>query len=228
MVDPISRYSSLLRTGKLYSQAVHAPDRPTDNYRGAACISSPSYETHRVASEVTLAHAQESGKGHSVAPLSPSTPSLVVKQEQCTLRQIIASHSTWSSKVYSRLKLRLGCILRGLHCNRCLVTYRKSPLHQLKTVFLTLKSFKHPCRDQVVLIAMDNTTVVAYINKEGSRRSDSLCTLLLSLLSWCQPRGIVPRSRHIAGLLAVIVDMLSGRSQMTRQSGPYLSRFFNI
>ena len=77
-----------------------------------ALVSSSSYETHRVASEVTLAHAQESGKGHSVAPLSPSTPSLVVKQEQCASRPIIASPSTWSSKVYSRLKLRLGCTLK--------------------------------------------------------------------------------------------------------------------
>ena len=93
MVDITSQYSSLLITGKLYSQAVHAPDRLTDNHREAALVSSSSYETHRVASEVTLAHAQESGKGHSVAPLSPSTPSLVVKQYAS--RPIFASPSTW-------------------------------------------------------------------------------------------------------------------------------------
>ena len=56
-------------------------------------------------------------------------------------------------------------------------------------------------------------------------RSDSLCALLLRLLSWCHPRGIVPRSRHIPGRLNVIADMLSRCSQVTRQSGPYLSRF---
>ena len=75
------------------------------------------------ASEATLAHARESGKGYSVAPHSPSTPRLVVKQEQCTSGPIIAPPSTWSSKVYRHLKLRLF-----------LVTYRKLPLHQLSGV----------------------------------------------------------------------------------------------
>ena len=47
--------------------------------------------------------ARESAKGHFVAPLSPSTPRLVVKREQCPLGPIIASPSTCSSKVYRRL-----------------------------------------------------------------------------------------------------------------------------
>ena len=55
---------------------------------------------------------------------------------------------------------------------------------ELKAVFLALKSFEHLCRVQVVLIATDNTTVVYYINKEGSMRSGSLCALLWRLLSW--------------------------------------------
>ena len=38
---------------------------------------------------------------------------------------------------------------------------------ELKAVSLALKSFEHLCRDQIVLIATDNTTVVSYINKEG-------------------------------------------------------------
>ena len=59
-------------------------------------------------------------------------------------------------------------------------------------------------RDQIVLITMDNTTVVSYINKKGSMRSGSLCALLFRLLSWCHPRGIVLRSRHIPGRLNVI------------------------
>ena len=51
-----------------------------------------------------------------------------------------------------------------------------------KTVFLVLKSFKHLCRDQIVLIAPDSTSVVFYINKEGGIRSDSLCALETSVL----------------------------------------------
>ena len=44
----------------------------------------------------------------------------------------------------------------------------------------------------------------------------------LRLLSWCHPKRIVPRSRHIPGCLNVMADKLSRRSQVTKQSGPYL------
>ena len=38
---------------------------------------------------------------------------------------------------------------------------------ELKAVFLALKEFRTLCCNKTVLIATDNTTVVAYINKEG-------------------------------------------------------------
>ena len=38
---------------------------------------------------------------------------------------------------------------------------------ELKAVFLALKEFQDLCLNNIVLIATDNTTVVAYINKEG-------------------------------------------------------------
>ena len=38
---------------------------------------------------------------------------------------------------------------------------------ELKVVFLALKEFGDLCLNNIVLIATDNTTVVAYINKEG-------------------------------------------------------------
>ena len=47
----------------------------------------------------------------------------------------------------------------------------KSKLHinhlELKAVFLALKEFQDLCSNNIVLVATDNTTVVAYINKEG-------------------------------------------------------------
>ena len=46
----------------------------------------------------------------------------------------------------------------------------ESKLHinylELKAVFLALKEFQHHCVGKIVLVATDNTTVVAYINKE--------------------------------------------------------------
>ena len=49
---------------------------------------------------------------------------------------------------------------------------------ELKAVLLALKRFQHLVQGKVVLVATDNTTVVAYINKEGGMRSGSLCALL--------------------------------------------------
>ena len=47
----------------------------------------------------------------------------------------------------------------------------ESKLHinhlELKAVFLALKEFRTLCCNKTVLIAIDNTTVIAYINKEG-------------------------------------------------------------
>ena len=57
---------------------------------------------------------------------------------------------------------------------------------ELKAVLLALKRFQHLVQGKVVLVATDNTTVVAYINKEGGVRSGSLCALLWRLLCWCK------------------------------------------
>ena len=85
---------------------------------------------------------------------------------------------------------------------------------ELKAVLLALKEFKPLCRGRVVLVATDNTTVVAYINKEGGMHSGSLCALLWRLLSWCNLREICLRACHIPGRLNVIADKLSRHCQV--------------
>ena len=94
----------------------------------------------------------------------------------------------------------------------------ESKLHinflELKAVLLALKRFQHLVQGKVVLIATDNTTVVAYINKEGGMRSGSLCALLWRLLCWCSLNQIVLKARHIPGRLNVIADKLSRQRQV--------------
>ena len=55
----------------------------------------------------------------------------------------------------------------------------ESKLHinylELKAVFLALKEFQDLCTDKIVLVAIDNATVVSYINREGGMRSSPLC-----------------------------------------------------
>ena len=94
----------------------------------------------------------------------------------------------------------------------------ESKLHinflELKAVLLALKRFQQLVQGKVVLIATDNTTVVAYINKEGGMRSGSLCALLWRLLCWCNLRQTVLKARHIPGRLNVIADKLSRQGQV--------------
>ena len=68
----------------------------------------------------------------------------------------------------------------------------ESKLHikhlELKAVFLAFKAFQDLCSNNIVLVATDNTTVVAYINKEGGMKSGPLCALLWRILTWCSRR----------------------------------------
>ena len=150
-----------------------------------------------MAPEVTLACPRNLGESYSDTCISPPTSRLVVRREKCTLGSAVASPKTRSASVYRRLKRGWGTHL-GDFTVRDVWSDTESRLHinflELKAVFLALKSFGHLCRDQIVLVAMDNTTVVSYINKEGGMKSGSLCDLLWRLLYWCHPRGIVLRS----------------------------------
>ena len=93
----------------------------------------------------------------------------------------------------------------------------ESKLHinhlELKAVFLALKEFRTLVCNKTVLIATDNTTVVAYINKEGGMKSGSLCALLWRILSWFTRQQVTLRARHIPGRLNVIADKLSRLGQ---------------
>ena len=70
----------------------------------------------------------------------------------------------------------------------------ESKLHinylELKAVLLALKEFRDLCIDKIVLVATDNTTVVAYINKEGGMKSGPLCALLWRILTWCSSNQV--------------------------------------
>ena len=72
------------------------------------------------------------------------------------------------------------------------------------------------------------TTVVSYINKEDGMTLGSLCALLWRLLSWCHPRGIVLRERHIPGRLNVIAYKLSRHKQVIQTESSLSQQVFNL
>ena len=80
---------------------------------------------------------------------------------------------------------------------------------ELKTVSLALQRFQDQCQNQTVLVATDNSTVVAYINKQGGTHLVKMCALLWKFMTWCHHYHITLKARHIPGCLNMMTDLLS-------------------
>ena len=99
-------------------------------------------------------------------------------------------------------------------------------LLELKAVLLALRQFQAWVTGKIVLIATDNTTVVAYINKEGGMRSGALCALLWRIMAWCDKHAVTLRARHIPGRLNVVADKLSRLGQVIQTEWSLLPAVF--
>ena len=95
---------------------------------------------------------------------------------------------------------------------------REKRLHinvlEFKAVSLALRSFKDQCQNQTVLVATDNSTVVAYINKQGGTHSAEMCAVLWKLMTWCHYYDITLKARHIPEYLNVMANLLSRSNQV--------------
>ena len=60
----------------------------------------------------------------------------------------------------------------------------------------------------------DNSTVVAYVNKQGGTMSRSLCLLASHLLRWTESFDVHLDARYLPGQSSVLVDLLSRRDQV--------------
>ena len=114
-------------------------------------------------------------------------------------------------------KTKFGCSLRAKFYQRSVVTQEKR-LHlnvlELNAVSLGLRHFKDQCQDQTVLVATDNSTVVAYINKQGRTHSAEMSTLLWRIMTWCHHFRSTLKARHIPGCLNVMADLLSRSNEV--------------
>ena len=103
---------------------------------------------------------------------------MVAGGKQCSTRSTITPSKTCSADLYRRIK-KEGW---GAHLNELTArgtwSLPESKLHinhlELKSVFLALKEFKDLVSNNIVLVDTDNTTVVAYINKEGDEVGPSV------------------------------------------------------
>nr|KAG5707751.1 hypothetical protein BaRGS_003326 [Batillaria attramentaria] len=85
---------------------------------------------------------------------------------------------------------------------------------ELRAVWLALQHWCPLVSKQPVLVLTDNSTVVAYIRKQGGTRSTQLCELTRDLLLWCESQDVTLSARHIPGRLNVIADSLSRHGQI--------------
>ncbi|XP_041931407.1 LOW QUALITY PROTEIN: uncharacterized protein LOC121695003 [Alosa sapidissima] len=89
--------------------------------------------------------------------------------------------------------------MQTLHINRL----------ELMAVWLALRHFLPILRGHHVLVRTNNTTVVAYVNKQGGLRSRHMHTLAHRLILWSSTRLLSLKATHVPGVLNLGADLLS-------------------
>ena len=87
-------------------------------------------------------------------------------------------------------------------------------LLELKALFLGLQAFREDVIGHHVTAMCDNSTVVAYVNKQGGTVSRALCLLTSCLLRWTESFDVHIDARYLPGQNTVLADVLSRRGQV--------------
>ena len=97
------------------------------------------------------------------------------------------------------------------------VWYDQKLLHinllEMKALFLGLQAFRDVIGHHVTAMC-DNSTVVAYVNKQGGTVSRALCLLTSHLLRWTESFDVHLDARYLPGQDNVLSDVLSRRGQV--------------
>ena len=125
-------------------------------------------------------------------PIRDSLPHLMIQSD--------ASNSGW------------GAVSNGVNA-RGTWTREESNLHinckELLAASFAVKAFTKELQNVHVLIQIDNTTTIAYINKMGGAKRCLLDHYARHLWGWCLQRRITLRAEHIPGRLNTIADRKS-------------------
>lgn len=82
-------------------------------------------------------------------------------------------------------------------------------LLELKAAFLGLKTFLKNQSHKVVLVTLDNSMAVAYLNNKGGTHSVPLMSLALEIWTWCLQRNVLISAQHVPGKENTIADLES-------------------
>ena len=178
----------------------------------------PSHEALSVSSQGALEISSVAGQPPSLDRSHCSPPRLVAKPLKRDKRCRPSSQRPQYPTLYRRLKRRLGRSLRSKFYKGSVVRSGKKATHKCPRIEGGLpgqiRDFKDQCQNQTVLVATDNSTVVAYINKQGGTHSAEMCALLWKIMTWCHHYHITLKARHIPGCLNVMADLLSRSNQV--------------
>ena len=87
-------------------------------------------------------------------------------------------------------------------------------LLEMTAVQKSLHHWEHLVTNQSILLHVDNTTCLSYINKNSGSRSPQMHQLCQDILLWCHNRGITLKAAHIKGKLNVLSDYMSRRGSI--------------
>ena len=118
-----------------------------------------------------------------------------------------------------RTRLRRGGVLTSSikTCPGCGPTRRScctSIYLEMKALSLGLQAFQEDVSGRHVTAMCDNSTVVAYVNKQGGTVSRGLCLLTSRLLRWTESFDVHLDARYLPGENNVLADILSCRGQV--------------
>ena len=119
---------------KLYSEAIHVPDRPPHCHRKTGPFRALTYVIHSVAPKSKLASTRVSRKANSHSKVASQAPRLVTPGRKCPDRPAPASTATRSANLYQRIKRRLGSSFGRLHSQGSMVSCREQTLHPLSGI----------------------------------------------------------------------------------------------
>ena len=122
-----------------------------------------------------------------------------------------------SIQLYRCLKRRLGRSLRSKFYKGSVVRLGKKATHKRSRIEGNLpgpSKLQGPVPEPNSASCTDNSTVVAYINKQGGTHSAEMCALLWKIMIWCHHYHIPLKARHIPGCLNVMADLLSRSNQV--------------
>ena len=176
----------------------------------------PSHEALSVLPQGALEISSVVGHPPSLDRNHFSTPRVVAESYRRDERCRPSSQRPQYPHLYRRLKRRLGHSLRANLYKGSVVRQGKKATYKCSRAeggFSGPSRFQGPV-SKPVLVATDNSTVVAYINKPGGTHSAEMCALLWKIMTWCHHYQITLKARHIPGCLNVMAHLLSRLNQV--------------